>query len=263
MPFRSWRSTSAREPRLLLKISFCGSSSRSIRSARFVPDVPTIQTRLAMVLLSRQFDWRNALMVVKPKTFLAWHHKGFRLFWRWKSKYGRRPIPSDLQHLIRRMARENPSWGEERIANQFLLKLGLRVSPRTVRRYLPKLPPPPPGQPRGHQHWATFLKNHARFIVACDLCVAVMATFRFLYVFVALEHASRRILCLTATAHPTAAWTLQQLRQTIPSDHKYRSSFTTTTRSSPLISMRRWRGSVSKRSGRRCAARRRTRFASA
>lgn len=176
-------------------------------------------TRLTMVLLSRHFDWRNALTVVKPKTLLAWHHKGFRLFWQWKSKCGRRPIPADLQHLIRRMARENPSWGEERIANELLLKLGLRVSPRTIRKYLPKSPP---GQPRGDQRWATFLKNHARFIVACDFCVAVTATFRFLYVFVALEHASRRVIHLNATAHPTAAWTLQQLRETIPSDHNYR-----------------------------------------
>ncbi len=87
------------------------------------------------------------------------------------------------------MARENPSWGEERIANELLLKLGLRVSPRTIRKYLPKLPPAPPGQPHGDQRWLTFLKNHARFTVACDFCVAVTSTFRFLYVFVALEHA--------------------------------------------------------------------------
>jgi putative transposase len=145
-------------------------------------------TRLTIVLLSRHFDWRNALTVVKPKTFLARHHKGFQLFWRWKSKCGRQPTPLDLQHLIRRMARENPSWGEERIANELLLKLGLRVSPRTIRKYLPKSPPASPGQPRGDQRWATFLKNHARFIVACDFCVAVTATFRFVYVFVALEH---------------------------------------------------------------------------
>src|SRR5271170_6063909 len=87
-------------------------------------------TRLTLVLLSRWFDWRDALVVVRPKTLVAWHRKGFRLFWRWKSEAGRRPIPLELQHLIRKMARENPSWGEERIANELLLKLGLRVSPR-------------------------------------------------------------------------------------------------------------------------------------
>ncbi len=178
-------------------------------------------TRLTLVLLSRWFNWRDALTVVRPRTFIAWHRKGFRLFWRWKSAAGRRPIPVELRRLIRRMARENPSWGEERIANELLLKLGLRVSPRTIRKYLPKSPPAN-GKPRGDQRWATFLTNHARGIIACDFCVAVTATFRILYVLVVMEHASRRLIHLNATAHPSAAWTLQQLREAIPSDHEYR-----------------------------------------
>jgi len=179
-------------------------------------------TRLTLVLLSRWFNWRDALIVVRPRTLLTWHRKGFRLFWRRKCEAGRRPIPVALQHLIGKMARENPTWGEERIANELLLKLGLRLSPRTVRKYLPKLPEAPCGGPRGDQRWAVFLKNHAQFIVACDFCVVVTATFRVLYVFVVIEHASRRLIHVNATAHPTAAWTLQQLRETIPSDHQYR-----------------------------------------
>jgi putative transposase len=179
-------------------------------------------TRLTLVLLSRWFEWQSALTMVKPKTLVAWHRRCFRLFWRWKSQPGRRPIPPELRQLIRRMARENPSWGEERIANELLLKLGLRVSPRTIRKYLPKLPAAPPGRPRGDQRWSTFLRNHARVIIACDFFVAVTATFRLLYVFVVMEHASRRITHLNATPHPTAAWTLQQLREAIPSDHGYR-----------------------------------------
>ena len=67
----------------------------------------------------------------------------------------------ELRQLIRRMAQDNPLWGEERIANELLVKLGLRVSPRTVRKYMPKRPP---GRPRGDQRWATFLRNHARAI---------------------------------------------------------------------------------------------------
>jgi putative transposase len=93
--------------------------------------------------------------------------------------------------------------------------------PRTIRKYLPKSPPAN-SKPRGDQRWATFLKNHARGIVACDFCVAVTATFRILYVLVVMELASRRLIHLNATAHPTAAWTLQQLREVIPSDHEYR-----------------------------------------
>jgi transposase InsO family protein len=117
------------------------------------------------------------------------------------------------------MVRENPSWGEERIANELLLKLGLRVSPRTVRKYLTTAPS---GKPRRDQRWSTFLKNHAAAIIACDFCVVATVTFQILYVFVVMEHASRRPIHLNVTAHPTAAWTLQQLREAIPSDHTYR-----------------------------------------
>jgi putative transposase len=124
-----------------------------------------------------------------------------------------------LRQLIRRMAAENPLWGEERIANELLLKLGLRVSPRTVRKYMPKRPP---GSPRGDQRWATFLRNHAKAIIACDFFVTVTATFRPLYVFVLIQHGSRRLLHLNVTAHPTAAWTLHQLRDAIGFEDAYR-----------------------------------------
>jgi hypothetical protein len=75
------------------------------------PRRPTDATRLALVWLSHHFDWHQALAIVQPATFIRWHRQGFRLFWRWKSKPGRPPIPVDLQALIRRMARENPTWG--------------------------------------------------------------------------------------------------------------------------------------------------------
>jgi len=159
---------------------------------------------------------------VQPETFTRWHRQGFRLFWRWKSGSGRPPIPENLQALIRRMARENPSWGEERIANELLLKLGLRVSPRTIRKYLPKRLNPGRGKRATTQRWQTFVRNHAQAIVACDFCVVVTATFRLLYVFVLMEHATRRILHVNVTAHPTASWTMQQLREALPVDHTYR-----------------------------------------
>jgi hypothetical protein len=132
---------------------------------------------------------------------------GFRLFWRWKSRPGRPRIPVELRELIRRMARDNPRWGEERIANELLLKLGIQISPRTVRKYMPKRPD---GQPRGDQRWSTFIRNHAKAIVACDFCIAITATFRMLYVFVVIEHGAKRLLHVNVTAHPTAAWTRQQ-----------------------------------------------------
>jgi hypothetical protein len=108
------------------------------------------------------------------------------------------------------MSRDNLLWGEERIANELLVKLGIRVSPRTVRKYMRRKPP---GRgPCGDQRWRTFLRNHAAAIVACDFCVAVTARFRVLYIFVIVEHASRRLLHWNVTSNPTAAWTLQQLR---------------------------------------------------
>jgi transposase InsO family protein len=118
------------------------------------------------------------------------------------------------------MASENALWGEERIANELLLKLGIRISPRTVRKYMPKRPP---RRPRADQRWATFLRNHAQAIIACDFFVAVTATLRMLYVFVVIHHGSRRLVHCNVTAHPTATWTLQQLREALgwEQDHRY------------------------------------------
>src|SRR6266568_6048970 len=186
------------------------------------PQHATNAIRIALTWLARWFDWRQTLVVVQPATLLRWHRQGFRVFWRWKSRRGRPPIPANLQALIRQMARDNPTWGQERIANELLLKLGLQVSPRTVRKYLPKRLRHGPDNHATSQRWRTFLHNHAQAIVACDCCVVVTATFRLLSVFVIMEHATRRIIYTNVTAHPTASWTLQQLREAIPADHTYR-----------------------------------------
>ena len=80
-------------------------------------------TRVSLAVLAKLFDWRSALVVVQPATLIRWHRAGWKLLWRVKSRPGRPPIPRDLRMLIRRMADENPLWGEERIANELLLKL--------------------------------------------------------------------------------------------------------------------------------------------
>ena len=80
-----------------------------------------------MAALSRWFNWRDVLVVVEPDTFVRWHRQGFRLFWRWKSRArDRPPLPKNLRHLIQKMASENLTWGEKRIANELKLKLGIR-----------------------------------------------------------------------------------------------------------------------------------------
>jgi hypothetical protein len=118
--------------------------------------------RLAMVTLARFFDWHAALVIVKPETFIKWHRTAFRMFWRWKSrKPGWPPLPKNIRELIREMGQDNPTWGEERIANELLIKLGIQVSPRTVRKYLKTT------RPRGitdSQRWSTFVRNHAKAI---------------------------------------------------------------------------------------------------
>ena len=177
-------------------------------------------TRVSLSVFSRLFNWRDAIVIVRPSTIVRWHRLGWRILWRWKCRAGRPPIPPELRALIRWMATENSLWGEERIASELLLKLGIRVSPRTVRKYMPK---PPAGQPRGDQRWATFFKNHAQAILACDFFVELTATFRLLYVFVVIEHGSRRLVRVGVTAHPSADWTLQQLREVVGFDdtHHY------------------------------------------
>ncbi len=169
-------------------------------------------TRISLAVLSRLFDWRDALVVVQSKTIIRWQRVGWRLFWRWKCRPGGPRLPVELRALIRSMAQDNPLWGEERIASELLVKLGIRISPRTVRNYMPKRSA---GQPSGDRRWAAFLMNHAGEILACDFFIAVTATFRMLYVFVVIEHGSRRLKRVAVTAHPSADWTLQQLREVV------------------------------------------------
>ena len=185
------------------------------------PRNDSVATRLALLAPSRFFDWHEALVIVRPETFIGWHRTTFRALWRWKSrKPGRPPLPRNLRVLIREMAEANATWGEERIADELRLKLGIHISPRTVGKYLDKLRPR--GSRASNQRWATFVRNHARGIVACDFLVSVTASMRLLYVFVAMEIGSRRILYTNVTAHPTAEWTLQQFRECLAYDHPYR-----------------------------------------
>src|SRR5215831_2507283 len=172
--------------------------------------------RFTLARLSRWFDWRNALIVVTPDTLTRWHRKGFRLFWKWKSRLRGRPrVPVELRKLIAEMAIDNPTWGEERIADELLLKIGIRISPRTVRRYMPKMPQRP-ADPK--QRWMTFVRNHAKGIIASDFFVVVTATFQLVYVFVIIEIGTRRVLHFNVTRHPSAEWTLQQFRGCIIGD---------------------------------------------
>jgi len=180
----------------------------------------TNAARFLLALWSNFFAYEKAPLIVQPATLIRWHRQGFKLFWKSKSKPGRPRLPKDLRRLIAEMVRANPTWGQARIANELSLKLGIQVSPRTVRAYWPEDMGPSPR--RIAQTWNTFIRNHAQVIVACDFMVAITAPFRILYIFVLLEIGSRRILHCNVTAQPTADWTLQQFREAIPGQHPYR-----------------------------------------
>jgi putative transposase len=130
--------------------------------------------------LSRSWcGWRSAIHIVKPETVIAWHRRGFRLFWTWKSRHrsGRPTVSPDVGSLIREMSTANPLWGAPRIHGE-LLKLGISVSQSTVAKYVRRHPRQP------SQTWRTFLTNHASQIMAADLFVVPSVTFRLLFVLV-------------------------------------------------------------------------------
>jgi putative transposase len=119
-----------------------------------------------------------------------------------------------------RAGQENPSWGEGRIADELSLKLGLIVDSKTVGKYLKQSDQPRP--PR-EQRWSTFIRNHASELIACDFFTSVTATFQVLYVFVAIEIGSRRIVHCNVTDHPSAEWTRQQFCEFLDGEtgHRY------------------------------------------
>ena len=180
-------------------------------------------TRLTLVLAARLFDWKEASISVRPETLRGWHRRGFKLFWWWKSRpIGRPRIPKDLPQLILTMARDNSTWGQARIAAELRLKLGIQGSARTVQKYLLEDPQSGRRQRVPSQHWMTFVRNHAKAMVASDFLVSVTIRFRVLYVFVIMEVGSRRLVHFNVTSHPTAAWILQQFREAIDNEAGYR-----------------------------------------
>ena len=109
------------------------------------------------------------------------------------------------------MARDNRLWGAERIRGT-LLKLGIHVCKRTIQRYMRNARTP---RSRG-QSWATFLRNHAGQIWACDFLHGTDLCFRSLFAFFIIELKSRKVIYVGVTRSPTDAWTAQQLREATP-----------------------------------------------
>jgi len=146
---------------------------------------------------------------VKPETLVRWHRELFRIVWRRKSKRkGRsRKIAPETIALVKQMAEENRLWGAERIRGE-LLKLGIRVSKRTIQKHIRGIHKPHGGGPK----WSTFLHNHADEIWACDFLQTHDVFFRPIFAFVIIELSSRSVLFTAVTRSPCDEWTAQQFR---------------------------------------------------
>jgi len=162
---------------------------------------------LIVLLTSRLATWKNALLIVKPATVLRWHRDVFHWVWRRRSQpktVGRPRLPSEQVTLIRCMAKDNLTWGTERIRGE-LLKLGWPVAKSTIQHYLKGRRAAGPGS----QTWRTFLHNHAEAIWACDFLQTHDIGFRDIFVFVIIEMSSRRVAHVAVTRHPGEVWVAQ------------------------------------------------------
>jgi putative transposase len=128
-----------------------------------------------------------------------------------QGRSGRPQVATETRQLIRRMSRENPLWGAPRIHGE-LLKLGIDIGETSVSKYMARGRMPP------SQAWRTFLENHLKTMVSVDFFTVPTISFQTLYALLVLAHDRRRILHCAVTAHPTAEWTGQQLREAFPWD---------------------------------------------
>jgi putative transposase len=206
--FASFRSRAALQLEILALRHQVSVLQRSVKRPKLTPADRLLWAWLCAVWN----DWQSSVFIVKAATVIGWHRKGFRLFWTWKIRHGKpgRPsVPKEVRQLIRTMSRENPLWGAPRIHGE-LLKLGIDIGETSVSKYLVRGRKPP------SQTWRTFLENHVKTMASVDFFTVPTVRFQILYVFLVLAHDRRRILHFGVTAHPTAEWTAQQLREAFP-----------------------------------------------
>jgi putative transposase len=175
----------------------------------------TVHKMFWIVLRKLWSGWKESLVLVTPRTVVAWHRAGFRLYWKWLSRAqylgGRKRVSQEIRALIFRMAAENPTWGAPCIHGE-LIKLGFVLSEPTVSRWLRRLNKAPDPA----QRWLTFLRNHRETIAAMDFFTVPTLTFGVLYCFFVIGHDRRRILRLNVTRNPNAFWIVQQMREAWP-----------------------------------------------
>jgi putative transposase len=207
-----------------LRVMFCGSATIALENLALRHQLAVLQRsdlrprlsrwdRILCVWLSHLWtSWRSSLVIVQPATVLAWHRQGFQLYWRWRStatRPGRPRLDAEIRHLIRRMARDNPTWGPRRIQAE-LARLGYEVAELTIAKYMHRTATHP------SPTWRVFLASHARDIAAVDFFLLPTLTDRLLFAFVVLRHHRRELLHLHVSDQPTAVWTVRQILEAFP-----------------------------------------------
>jgi putative transposase len=173
--------------------------NRKVRRPKF-----TSKDRFITILLARLLpNWREALHIVKPATVIGWHRQLFKLHWRRKSRSKQGRLPPGTTALIRRIAGENRLWGAEKIRGE-LLKLGVKVSKRTIQRIIKLIRSD--GGPNTGQSWHDFVHNHATQIWSCDFVQAHDLLFRSIFAFFFIDVHTRQIVHFGVTRHPTDEW---------------------------------------------------------
>jgi len=196
----------ALESQLAVELNRSGGGKK--RHRQFTPAF-----RILWVVLSKLLDgWEELAHLMKPETVKRWHTRAFHQFWRWHSRPGRPPIPDEVQQLIRRLSRENPLWGPDRIRDMLLLLSYEAPCAETIRKYMVKT-----RRPRSPSTtWLPFLRNHLEVSWAMDFFTVTTLGFQVLYVFLIFDHARREVVRFAVSANPTMEWVIQQLREATP-----------------------------------------------
>jgi transposase len=184
------------------------------RKVRFTP---ADRALLAALLHRLPRDVLKRLhLVVRPDTVLRWHRNMLARRHARRSRPRRPGRPRTIRSvrgLVLRLARENPGWGYRRVHGE-LLVLGVKVAASTVWE-IPHEAGIDPAPERSSATWADFLRSQAEVLLACDFFETVTLSGARLHALAVIEHASRRIRIIGATAHPTASWVTQAARNLV------------------------------------------------